>query len=96
MASLTRNLTSYSCVLRGYLPRLYSTGTKGGDQDPSKEKKPAKKETVAKAKEPKTEPFDNSEYKSIEYYQYNDLSYYDIDNDMSEFRLPQQSKFVPA
>ncbi|XP_071120873.1 NADH dehydrogenase [ubiquinone] flavoprotein 3, mitochondrial-like [Mytilus edulis] len=92
-SALTRKLASYSCVLRGYLPRLYSTGE---DKGPSKEKKPAKKETVAKAKEPKTEPFDNSQYKSIEYYQYNDLSYYDIDNDMSEYRLPQQSKFVPA
>lgn len=33
------------------MPRLYSTGE---DKGPAKEKKPAKKETVAKAEEPKT------------------------------------------
>lgn len=37
------------------MPRLYSTGEdKGPAISPAKEKKPAKKETVAKAEEPKT------------------------------------------
>ena len=39
------------------------------------------------------EPFDNSKYRATEYYNYNDMSFYDIDNDMAPMRLPQQSKF---
>lgn len=39
------------------------------------------------------EVFDNTKYCVPEYYQYNEMSFYDIDRDMANFRLPQQSKY---
>jgi len=38
-----------------------------------------------------TELDDNTKYRSQQYYQYHDLSFYDIDNAMAQYRLPQPS-----
>lgn len=34
---------------------------------------------------------DNSSYKATEYYQYNQYSYFDIEKEMLQYRLPQPS-----
>lgn len=40
---------------------------------------------------PAAEKFDNSSYKVPEYYSHNALSFYDLENAMSKFRVPQPS-----
>ena len=37
------------------------------------------------------EDFDTSSYKVLDYYGYNDMSFYDIENDMEKYRMPQPS-----
>ena len=101
MASIAKKIADSSRIFRIYSPRLYCTGSKGSDSSKTEstvKSDKTEKTTKTKPKEPETvaaapEVFDNTKYCVPEYYQYNEMSFYDIDRDMANFRLPQQSKY---
>ena len=61
-------------------------------KSPSKSKKAAlKKASPPPPPKAKEEPFDNSKYRAADMYDYNPMSFYDMEIDMMDSRLPQQN-----
>lgn len=95
-ATLARKSADSFFILRVCLQRLYSSNSKSTDKTsisdkPEKPSNPSKR--PGNTDVPVPEKLDNTQYKVPEYYQYNYMSFYDLECEMSNYRLPQQSKF---